>query len=88
MPSPFPGMDPYLEAHWGDVHSRLTIDACDEIQSLLPRDLRARVEEYLIVEDDEERKRRYSPDVRIIERPLSQGNRRRLRRGSRRIASW
>jgi len=23
MPSPFPGMDPYLEAHWGDIHTRL-----------------------------------------------------------------
>ena len=22
MPSPFPGMDPYLEAHWRDVHMR------------------------------------------------------------------
>ena len=21
MPSPFPGMDPFLEAHWGDVHA-------------------------------------------------------------------
>ena len=21
MPSPFPGMDPYLEAHWRDVHA-------------------------------------------------------------------
>ncbi|MGO9470092.1 MAG: DUF4058 family protein, partial [Isosphaeraceae bacterium] len=20
MKSPFPGMDPYLERHWGDVH--------------------------------------------------------------------
>ena len=23
MPSPFPGMDPYLETRWRDVHARL-----------------------------------------------------------------
>lgn len=23
MSSPFPGMDPHLEAHWGNVHHRL-----------------------------------------------------------------
>jgi len=23
MPSPFPGMDPFLEKHWGDVHTSL-----------------------------------------------------------------
>jgi hypothetical protein len=23
MQSPFPGMDPYLEQHWGDVHHNL-----------------------------------------------------------------
>ncbi len=27
MPSPFPGMDPYLEAHWRDVHAGLIIYA-------------------------------------------------------------
>jgi len=27
MPSPFPGMDPYLEGYlWPDVHHRLSID--------------------------------------------------------------
>ena len=25
MASPFPGMDPYLEYHWGDIHSGLVI---------------------------------------------------------------
>lgn len=29
MPSPFPGMDPYLEAHWGDVHTSLATYARD-----------------------------------------------------------
>ena len=45
MPSPFPGMDPYLEAHWRDVHARLIIYASDALQGVLPHPLRARVEE-------------------------------------------
>ena len=44
MASPFPGMDPYLERFWGDVHSRLVTYACDQIQERLPVDLIA--EEY------------------------------------------
>ena len=40
MPSPFPGMDPYLESHWRDVHHRLITYASDALQELLPPDLR------------------------------------------------
>lgn len=29
--SPFPGMDPYLETHWGDLHSRLVVYMSDQI---------------------------------------------------------
>jgi hypothetical protein len=36
MPSPFPGMDPYLEASWRDVHSRLIIYVTDTIQDARP----------------------------------------------------
>lgn len=32
MSSPFPGMDPYLEAHWRDVHTRVMTYICDQIQ--------------------------------------------------------
>jgi Protein of unknown function (DUF4058) len=45
MKSPFPGMDPYLERHWGDVHSRLVIYIADALQPLLPEGLLARVDE-------------------------------------------
>ena len=48
MASPFPGMDPYLEAHWRDVHARLIIYACDALQSVLPGLLRARVEQHVM----------------------------------------
>ena len=45
MKSPFPGMDPYLEGHWGDLHHRLIQYAGDALQPGLPNDLRAWVEE-------------------------------------------
>lgn len=35
MKSPFPGMDPYLETRWGDVHSRLNIYASDTLRPAL-----------------------------------------------------
>jgi hypothetical protein len=43
-------MDPYLEAHWRDVHARLVIYASDALQAVLPRPLRARVEERVLLE--------------------------------------
>jgi hypothetical protein len=66
MQSPFPGMDPYLEQHWGDVHHNLITFAQGLLNDLLPRDLRARVEERVLVElpSDE---RVYYPDVRVVE---------------------
>jgi len=50
MKSPFPGMDPYLEAHWSDVHASLVIYIRDQLQPQLPDDLRARVEQGLRIE--------------------------------------
>ena len=66
MPSPFPGMDPYLEKHWGDVHHRLVTYACDSLQGHLPSDLLARVEERVYVESPVGRERTIFPDVRVI----------------------
>ncbi len=68
MPSPFPGMDPYLEAHWGDVHTRLIVYACDQLREHLPGDLLARVEERVFVEPSEGQERLLVPDVRVVER--------------------
>ena len=42
MKSPFPGMDPHLEAHWRDVHARLILYACDQLEPQLPPALIAR----------------------------------------------
>lgn len=68
MASPFPGMDPYLEEFWRDVHARLIIYAADQLQGRLPGDLRARVEERVVVEPGEGEVRSVYPDIRVVER--------------------
>src|SRR6266536_3741693 len=68
MASPFPGMDPYLEAHWRDVHARLIIYASDALQGVLPSSLRARVEERVLLETPQGiAEHPLFPDVRVIE---------------------
>lgn len=74
MNSPFPGMDPFLELRWGDVHTSLMVYIRNQINTQLPSDLQARVEEggKVSIEDDvgiddEPRNRRVVPDVRIVE---------------------
>jgi len=81
MESPFPGMDPYLEQYWRDVHHRLITYACDQLQPSLPEQLRARVEERVFVESDDPEHRTFYPDVHVFERgrpeknvPTPQGN--------------
>src|SRR5712691_11835927 len=73
MASPFPGMDPYLEQFWGDVHHRLITYACDQLQGILPGDLRARVEERVFVESPEGQDRSMYPDIRVVERGHRKG---------------
>lgn len=67
MNSPFPGMDPYLERHWLDVHASLVYLAKSELQQQLSHGLVARNEERLIVEDSMMRIRSTHPDVRVVE---------------------
>jgi hypothetical protein len=73
MDSPFPGMDPYLERHWGDVHQRLVTYACDQLQDRLPFDLRARMQERLVIAAPAASARVFYPDVRVVERPGAAG---------------
>ena len=75
--SPFPGMDPYLEQFWGDVHHTMINRSRAAIQKQLPADLVARVDERVFVEPSEGLPRNIIPDVRIVERgrreePLSE----------------
>ena len=73
MRSPFPGMDPYLEQYWGDVHHRFITYTCDALQRHLPGGLLARVDERVFVEPSEGRGRNIVPDVRVVERGRPQG---------------
>ncbi len=68
--SPFPGMDPWLESRWNDVHSRLTLYASDQLQPHLPTGLHAHVEEYVALAGPDvgpERLQRFETDVRVVE---------------------
>ncbi|HZK82495.1 MAG TPA: DUF4058 family protein, partial [Humisphaera sp.] len=69
--SPFPGMDPYLEPHWLDVHTSLIADARNTLNQLLPEDLAASSEERVSVESEseDEAAKQYHPDIRLIELP-------------------
>lgn len=69
MKSPFPGMDPYLERHWGDIHTSLMVYARNQLNAQLPDDLQARVEEGLAVECDDRAWRTIYPDVQVVEEP-------------------
>jgi hypothetical protein len=65
--SPFPGMDPYLEQFWRDVHHRLCTYACDALQPQLRPALIAQIDERLIVESDSADDRAIFPDVKVAE---------------------
>jgi hypothetical protein len=70
MKSPFPGMDPYLEQHWLEVHHRITTYARDQIQKHLPRELRARINKRSFVESEGSSEYGGSHSfIRVIERP-------------------
>lgn len=70
MRSPFPGMDPYLEQFWGDLHQTLINRSRTAIQKQLPADLVARVDERVVVEPADPFSRKIIPDVRVVERGL------------------
>jgi hypothetical protein len=68
--SPFPGMNPWLEEFCGDVHTRLTTYASDQLQTGLPAGLRAQVEEYVTVQSPLEEgdwRHQFVPDVMVTD---------------------
>ena len=69
MPSPFPGMDPYVEAFgpWRDFHGSFIVYMRDALQPLLRPKYRARGEERILVDPDG---RTAYPDVSIIREPV------------------
>ncbi len=73
MRNPFPGMDPWLELSWRDVHASLIIYSRDQLQRQLPAPLVARAEESVSVDIDEEFIGRLRPDVAVTERTWGAG---------------
>jgi Protein of unknown function (DUF4058) len=73
MKSPFPGMDPYLERHWGDVHQSAITYIRDSLQPRLPGDLRARTQERVFIDLPDPLRGDYYPDVRVVESPKVSG---------------
>ena len=67
MPSPFPGMDPYIEASglWGDFHASLAAALRDELNARLPKGYAASIELYVWLHEPDTRKRgrMVEPDV-------------------------
>src|SRR4051812_20543665 len=67
MPShdnPFPGMNPFLQAYWSDVHTRLIVAVADQLAEQLPDGLVSRTEEYVSVAQSSGS---YRPDVSLVE---------------------
>lgn len=66
--SPFPGMDPYLEARWNDVHTRLCTLVSAALQPNLPVGLRARAQEDVVLEAvDGEKLQSFEADTAIVQ---------------------
>lgn len=67
--NPFPGMNPYLQADWSDVHTVLISDIRTALSDELPPDLMARAEEFVTVAGGPQE---YRADVTVVE-PWRQG---------------
>lgn len=68
MPSPFPGMDPYLEAPglWPDVHDELISAVRNQLNQRLPGHYRARTRERVYISDETDPGRQFLiPDVHV-----------------------
>jgi hypothetical protein len=65
--SPLPGMDPWLERHWGDMHHSMIQYARDLIEAQLPSGFFAAVEETVYVFDRAEPPARVRPDVAVFD---------------------
>lgn len=70
-PNPFPGMNPFLQEHWSDVHTKLISYIGDALSDELPADLSARTEEHVAVAGGNE-PHGYRADVAVVE-PWRQG---------------
>src|SRR4051812_40198734 len=70
MPSPFPGMDPYLEqpAIWSDLHLTLIVAMRADVNLLLPKGYLAAADRHVWIEDtDEGSWHVVGPDIHVSE---------------------
>lgn len=68
MPSPFPGMDPYLEnpAFWSAVHNRLIVAIADDLVDHLSEKYRVEIEKRTYFSSDDESLLVGIPDVAVV----------------------
>lgn len=73
MPSPFPGMDPFLEnpAEWGDFHSRFINATSEYLADRVAPNFRVRIEErvYIVPLEEPEKRHPIVPDAYIVSLP-------------------
>ena len=77
MPSPFPGVDPFLEGQqfWEDFHPRFLTYLCDGLNDILPDPYVAQLgERFRLVELSAGKARSVRPDVAVVE-PTGRGPR-------------
>jgi hypothetical protein len=67
MPSPLPGMNPYIESPelWSEFHSRMIVKIADALDDRLSRDYRVAVEKQVYLSDDGESILVGIPDVAV-----------------------
>ena len=67
MPSPFPGMDPYLESpsYWGDCHVNILGAIRTDLNATLPNRYAAATELYVWIHEPDAESRRRKPDVYV-----------------------
>jgi hypothetical protein len=65
--NPFPGMNPFLQESWSDVHTTLISLIREALSDELPPDFSARAEERIVLSEAGEEKRAYRTDVAVVE---------------------
>jgi len=78
LKSPFPGMDPWLENKWPEVHARLIVYSGNQLNKQLPEDLQVNIEQTLSVRgldshelrfEDSTDSRQVRTDINITKEP-------------------
>ncbi len=77
MPSPFPGMDPYIESsgYWGEFHGSMIVEMRNELNARLPKGYIASTDQYVWVHKPEasERGSLFEPDVYVSDKTRGKG---------------